>query len=86
METLGIILMVAGGIGGLIASIILLIAAFKDNIWWGLGGLFCGLPLLIFCIMNFAEVKKPFLISIGCNILYFIGAGMAVSSGLGDMP
>jgi hypothetical protein len=86
METLGTILMVAGGIGGLIATIILLIAAFKDNIWWGLGGLFCGLPLLIFCIMNFAEVKKPFLISIGCNILYFIGAGMAVSSGLGDMP
>ena len=86
METLGTILMVAGGIGGLIATIILLIAAFKDNIWWGLGGLFCGLPLLIFCIMNFAEVKKPFLICIGCNILYFIGAGMAVSSGLGDMP
>ena len=86
MEALGTILMVAGGIGGLITSIILLIAAFKDNIWWGLGGLFCGIPLLIFCIMNFAEVKKPFLIYIGCFILYFIGASMSLSSTLGGMP
>ena len=78
--------MVAGGIGSLVASIILLIAAFKDNIWWGLGGLFCGLPLLIFCIMNFAEVKKPFLINIGCSILYFIGASMAAASALSGMP
>ena len=78
--------MVAGGIGGLITSIILLIAAFKDNIWWGLGSLFCGIPLLVFCIMNFEEVKKPFLINIGCGILYFIGASMGLSSALGDMP
>ena len=86
MEALGLILMVVGGIGSLVTAIILLIAAFKDNIWWGLGGLFCGLPLLIFCIMNFAEVKKPFLINIGCGILYFIGASMTVSSAMGGMP
>ena len=72
--------MVAGGIGGLITTIILLIAAFKDNIWWGLGSLFCGIPFLIFCIMNFAEVKKPFLIYIGCIIVYVIGLGMGGAS------
>tara|TARA_B100001179_G_C18486002_1_gene357747 strand:+ start:74 stop:334 length:261 start_codon:yes stop_codon:yes gene_type:complete len=86
MEALGTILMVAGGIGGLITSIILLIAAFKDNIWWGLGSLFCGIPLLVFCIMNFEEVKKPFLIYIGCIIAYVIGLGMASASLFGGMP
>ena len=77
--------MVLGGIGGLVTFIIILIAAFKDNIWWGLGSLFCGIPWLIFSIMNFAEVKKPFLINIGCGILYFIGASMTVSSAMGGM-
>ena len=86
METLGLLLMVLGGIGALVTFIIILIAAFKDNIWWGLGSLFCGIPWLIFSIMNFAEVKKPLLIYIGCCILYFIGASMAASSALGGMP
>ena len=86
METLGLLLTVVGGIGMLVTYIIILIAAFKDNIWWGLGSLFCGIPWLIFSIMNFAELKKPFLIYIGCAILYGIGAATAVSSGLGDMP
>ena len=86
METLGLILMVVGGIGSLVTFIIILIAAFKDNIWWGLGSLFCGIPWLIFSIMNFAEVKKPFLINIGCSILYFIGASMAAASALSGMP
>ena len=80
METIGIILTVVGSIGCVVTSIILLIAAFKDNIWWGLGGLFCGLPLLIFCIMNFEEVKKPFLIYIGCIIVYAIGLGTGGAS------
>ena len=74
-----------GAIGALVTFIIILIAAFKDNIWWGLGSLFCGIPFLIFSIMNFAEVKKPFLIYIGCAILYFIGTSMSVSSALGGM-
>ena len=78
--------MVLVGIGGLVTFIIILIAAFKDNIWWGLGSLFCGIPWIIFSIMNFAEVKKPFLIYIGCFILYFIGASMSLSSTLGGMP
>ena len=86
METLGLLLTVVGGIGMLVTYIIILIAAFKDNIWWGLGSLFCGIPWLIFSIMNFAELKKPFLICIGCNVLYFIGASMALSSALGGMP
>jgi len=86
MEILGLILTVAGGIGMLATFIIILIAAFKDNIWWGLGSLFCGIPWIIFSIMNFAEVKKPFLIYIGCFILYFIGASMSLSSTLGGMP
>ena len=86
METLGLLLTVVGGIGALVTYIIILIAAFKDNIWWGLGSLFCGIPLLVFCIMNFEEVKKPFLIYIGCAILYLIGTSMTVSSALGGMP
>ena len=77
MEALGLLLTVLGGIGALVTWIIILIAAFKDNIWWGLGSLFCGIPWLVFSIMNFAEVKKPFLIYIGCSILYVIGAGMS---------
>jgi hypothetical protein len=49
---------VLGGIGMLVTFIIILIAAFKNNIWWGLGSLFCGIPWLVFSIMNFAELKK----------------------------
>lgn len=86
MTILGLLLMLVGWIGTMVTFIIILIAAFKDNIWWGLGSLFCGIPWLIFCIMNFAEVKKPFLIYISCVILYLIGASMSFSSFLGGMP
>ena len=77
METLGTILMVAGGIGALITGIMLLIAAFQEGIGWGLGSLFCGIVMLIFCIKNFSEVQIPFLANIGFGVLFFIGRAMA---------
>jgi len=77
MEILGTILMVAGGIGALITGIMLLIAAFQEGLGWGLGSLFCGIVMLIFCINNFSEVKIPFLANIGFSVLFVIGSAMA---------
>ncbi|MDP6084058.1 MAG: hypothetical protein QF749_00170 [Verrucomicrobiota bacterium] len=76
METLGFIIMLIGGLGGLITVIVLLIAAFQEGIGWGLGSLFCGIVLLVFCIKNFSEVQMPFLANIGFSILFGIGRAM----------
>ena len=73
LAILGLLLMGVGYLGAIVTSIILLIAAFKKSIGWGLASLFLGLPLLIFCIMNFNEVKKPFLLNIGCVVLAILG-------------
>ena len=48
-------------LGIAITGIVLLIENFKKNIGWGLASLFCGVPLLVFGIMNFKKVKRRFL-------------------------
>lgn len=69
--------MVVGGIGALVTSIMLLIANFKENVGWGVASLFLGIPLLVFCIMHFSKVKKPFLLNIGSGVLIFVGSIVA---------
>lgn len=45
-------------LGGAICSIIILIAAFQDELWKGVVGLLCGLYLLYFGIVEFQSPNK----------------------------
>ena len=77
LAILGTLLIVVGAIGALVTSIILLIANFKESVGWGIASLVLGIPLLVFCIMRFSEVKKPFLHNIGCGVLIVVGSIVA---------
>ena len=77
---MGMALLIIGVIMAAIGWIMLLIAAFKDSVLWGLIVLFfSGIGSLIFTI-----VKKPgwtpMLLMIGGGILAAIGSGMAASN------
>jgi uncharacterized membrane protein YphA (DoxX/SURF4 family) len=78
LSTLGGIIVVVGFIGSLVTGIMLLIANFKKSIAWGVCSLIFGLPLIIYCFMNFAEVKKPFLMYIGFVVLMVIGGILGI--------
>ena len=56
-------------LGIAITGIVLLIENFKKNIGWGLASLFCGVPLLVFGIMNFKKVKTAFLMHIAFYVV-----------------
>ncbi len=56
-------------LGIAITGIVLLIENFKKNIGWGLASLFCGVPLLVFGIMNFKKVKTAFLMHIAFYVI-----------------
>jgi hypothetical protein len=67
---LGMILAVVGGIW-------LLVVAFQESVWWGLGSLLLPFVSLIFVIMHWQVSKKPFLISLAGGVLLGIAAAMA---------
>jgi hypothetical protein len=62
--TIAIIAVIAlAGIASTVASIWILILEFRKNIWWGLGSIFMHWPVtLVFGIMYWSEMKKPFLL------------------------
>mgnify|MGYP001025996567 CR=1 FL=1 len=70
MET---IILIVSGVGMSVTAIMLLIENFKKNVGWGIASLFCGIPLYVFAIMHFKEVKKIFLLHIAFFILAFAG-------------
>lgn len=75
MSVLYMILAVLAGLGGIACSIIILIEAFRDEIWKGLLGLLCGFYLLYYAIFDFEhEWKWPI-------ILGSIGGG-SIAAGL----
>ena len=80
---LAFVLTFVGAIGGFVTFIMLLIANFKKNVGWGVGSLL-GVPLLVFAIMHFNEVKKRFLFLIAFIIMMVVGSGlfMLVAGGL----
>jgi hypothetical protein len=63
-----------GGIIALVGGIWLLVVAFKQSVWWGLGSLIVPFVGLIFAIMNWQIAKTPFLVYVGGIILCVIGA------------
>lgn len=68
----------------LLGGIWLLIVAFKESIWWGLGSLFIPLVSLIFVVLHWSVAKTPFLISLVSVAMIIAGAfmtGMVSSAG-----
>ena len=69
---------------GLLGGIWLLIVAFKESIWWGLGSLFIPFVSLIFAVLHWSVAKTPFLISLLSIVMVIVGAfmtGMVSSAG-----
>jgi hypothetical protein len=59
-----------------VASIWLLVVAFKQSILWGLACLFVPFASIVFIILHWDSAKRPFLFSIVGLVL--VGAGVAV--------
>jgi uncharacterized membrane protein HdeD (DUF308 family) len=69
---MGMILLVVGGIVMFVGGILLLVAAFKENVLWGLGCLLVPFVSLVFLIMHWDKAKKPFFIQL-------IGLGITIA-------
>lgn len=67
-------LLILGMILACVGGIWLLVVAFKESVWWGLGSLFIGPVALVFTILHWQVAKKPFLISLAGTILLVFAA------------
>ena len=66
-------LIVVGWIIGAVGGIWILVKAFQESIWWGLGSLFVPIVGLIFVLTHWQEAGKPFLIQLGGSALMVVG-------------
>ena len=75
-------------LGSLACSIIILIAAFQDEIWKGVVGLICGLYLLYYAIVEWENPNKWLIIglAIGLGIIGNVLVGIGGASALGTVP
>lgn len=86
MAVVGMILMGVGYLVALIFGIIILINAFKESVWWGLGSLFVPFVSLIYVFMHWDKNKKPFLYSLAMIPVVLLGVFLAGSSVEGMIP
>ena len=70
---MGFALLVVGGIISVIGTILLLIEAFKESVWWGIGSLLVSPVSLVFIFLHWEVGRKPFFIQLGGAALLFIG-------------
>jgi hypothetical protein len=84
MEILGFICMAIAVIIGLIFGIQLLIMAFQESIWWGLGYIFIPFVSLIFVIVHWDTAKTPFLRGLIAIPFYILGIVLAGGGGTGN--
>jgi hypothetical protein len=73
MELIGTILFAVGIIVAAVGGIAMLVGAFKESVWWGLGSLFIPLVLLVFAFMHWDANKKWFFIWLSGFVLYVVG-------------
>lgn len=84
MSVLLLILGAIAGLGGLVCTIIILIAAFQDAVWKGLVFLLCGFYALYYMFFEFDHENKWGIVAgallggIVCAALQFAAGGMAV--------
>ena len=65
----------AFGIAGLVCWIIILVEAFKDEIWKGIVGLLCGLYLLFYALFEFEHENKWLIVLVAFG-------GSAIATGI----
>jgi hypothetical protein len=77
---LGTTLIIVGSIVASVAAIVLLIANFKKDVVWGLlNFVSCGIPMNVFAIMHFREVKKTYLAYLASMAVAFVGYAITAS-------
>ncbi len=62
MDALAITLLIFGLLTLVVGSIMMLVAAFRESVWWGLGCLLFSPVGLVFLIIHWAEAKRGFLV------------------------
>ena len=72
-------LVATGLIDSMVGSVMIIVAAFRKRLLWGLVSLFMPLLALVFVAMNGSEGKNGFLCMVGSLALVFIGAAMLPS-------
>ena len=81
MQGLSTILLAVGGVIIIVGYIMLLIAAFREGVLWGLL-CFCFTPIqLVFLIVHWQVAKKPFLIQLLGYALCFVAYLIAPDGG-----
>lgn len=61
MDALAIALLVLGLLTIVVGSIMMLVAAFRESVWWGLGCLLFSPVGLVFLILHWGQAKRGFL-------------------------
>lgn len=77
MAFLGLLLILAGGIIATVYGVIIMIRAFQTSIVWGLAYIFIPFASLVYIVVYWQEVKKPFLYSL--LGLPLMGLGIALA-------
>ncbi len=79
-----VVALVLGGVALSIGGAVwLVVVAFKESVWWGLG-CFLGIPALIFLVRHWPQAKIPCLASVLGAVLAGIG-GVMGSGGLSEL-
>jgi hypothetical protein len=64
---------IIGMLVGVVGEIMLLVAAFKQSVWWGLGCIFIPFVVFIFIALYWQVAKKPFFIELAGAALSILG-------------
>lgn len=77
MIIVGQLLIVLGGLGLLVANILLLTVAYKRSLPWFFGCLFVPIVGLVFLLLHLRACAKPLAIGVGGVLLLWVGTSMA---------
>lgn len=75
LALIGIIIIIIGGLG-------LLIAAFRTSILWGIACLIISPVAIIYVILYWNEAKNPFLLQLSGVVILLISGSMGANSPL----
>jgi len=71
MDTIAIVFALIGAIVAVVGSIMVMIAAFRISVWWGLANLFVPFASLVFLFKHWQEAKNGFLLSLLGSLIAF---------------
>jgi hypothetical protein len=73
MDRIATVVMVLGLVAFCVGNLWLLIAAFRENLWWGLACFFLPIVQLFFLFAHWPEAKRPFLLELMAFVMMFVG-------------